>query len=80
MCHGDIEFIDIFKLKQNRNKTNLPFKVIEKMKLLLCADHGIATAKELLSYDGGILRHYPSGDTNKKYDNLCSKWQQCCLR
>jgi len=34
--HGDVELIDAFKLKKNRNHTNLPFEGIGKEKLLTC--------------------------------------------
>ena len=49
---SDVEFIDVFKLKKNRNKIDLPFKGIGKKKLLLLIEAGITSAKELLEYDG----------------------------
>jgi len=48
---GDVEFIQTFKQKSNRNNYNLPFKGVGRRKLLTLIDHGITTAKELLNYD-----------------------------
>jgi len=73
--HGNLEFIDIFKFKLNRNKTNLPFKGLGKKKLLLCVDHGIATVKELIAYDGTNPKILPQwrDAVQNYYDKL--EWQ-----
>jgi hypothetical protein len=48
----DVEFVNIFKMKANRNSTGLPFKGIGKAKILKLIERGITTAKELVNYDG----------------------------
>jgi len=49
----DVQFVDIFHKKKNRNATGLPFKGIGREKCLVLIKHGIISAKELLEYDGG---------------------------
>ena len=49
----DVQFVDIFNKKKNRNKTGLPFKGIGREKCALLLTHGILSAKELLDCDGG---------------------------
>lgn len=49
---GDVEFVSVFKLKENRNEIDLPFKGIGKKKLLVLIEAGVTSAKELLSYSG----------------------------
>jgi len=58
-CHGDIEFIDIFKLKKNWNHVNLPFEGLGKKKLSTCIDNGICSAKDLLQHEGGNTKILP---------------------
>ena len=52
-CNGDIEFIDVFRMKKSRNHRQLPFKGLGEEKLLRCVHRKITTAKELIEHDGG---------------------------
>mgnify|MGYP000564592990 CR=1 FL=1 len=49
---GDVQFIDVFRKKSNRNNYNLPFKGIGRKKLLMLIDRNVTSAKELLAHDG----------------------------
>jgi len=49
----DVQFVDTFEKKKNRNVSGLPFKGIGRSKCLVLIKHGILSAKDLLEYDGG---------------------------
>ena len=71
----DVHFVDIFRLKENRNVTGLPFKGIGKEKCHTLIGRGILTAKELLAYDGGSLAMLPRWRdiVENYYDNIHTK-------
>lgn len=69
---GDVEFIDVFRLKKNLNHTKLPFSGPGKAKLLMWIDHGITAAKELLACDGGSPKILPqwANTVQEHYDKM----------
>jgi hypothetical protein len=69
---GDIEFINVFKLKANWNHTSVPFKGIGQSKSLKLIERGITTAKELIQYDGNDPEILPQWKliVENYYENL----------
>jgi len=49
----DVQFVNIFNKKKNRNVSGLPFKGIGREKCLVLIKHGVISAKALLEYDKG---------------------------
>lgn len=49
----DVEFVNVFKMKENRNKIGLPFKGLGKTKILTLIGCGMTTAREPLDHNGG---------------------------
>lgn len=69
---ADIEFISVFKMKENWNEIGLPFKGLGEGKLLKLIGAGIATSKELMDHNGGDPAALPQWRqlTENCHDNL----------
>jgi len=69
---GDIQFIQVFWKKSNRNNFDLPFKGIGRKKLLMLIDRNVTSAKELLHCDGvdPVVKSSWKHVVQKCYDDL----------